>query len=305
MKGVNNMFKGKRSKELPFHLMLLPGVILVILMSYVPMLGIVMAFQKFIPGKGFLKSQFVGLDNFRYVLAMPNTMQVLYNTIFISLMKIVLGIIVPVTIALLLNELRHVAFKRSIQTIIYLPHFLSWIVLSGILIDILSPGDGIVNSLLGVFGVEPVFFLGDEKIFPYVLVGTDIWKEFGYGTVIYLAALTGVDPTLYEAATVDGAGRWKQTLYVTLPSIMYIVILMTVLSMGNVLNAGFDQVFNLYSPAVYSTGDIIDTMVYRLGMVDAQYSAATAVGLFKSVVSFLFLSVSYKLAYKYGDYKIF
>jgi putative aldouronate transport system permease protein len=196
-------------------------------------------------------------------------------------------------------------FKRTIQTVIYLPHFLSWIVLSGILIDILSPSSGIVNEFLKFFGKEPVFFLGDSKVFPYVLVVTDLWKGFGYGTIVYLAALSGVDPTLYEAATVDGAGRWKQTIHVTLPSIMYIIILTSVLSMGNVLNAGFDQVFNLYSPVVYSTGDIIDTFVYRLGMVDAQYSAATAVGLFRSVVSMVFLSASYFLAYKYGDYKIF
>jgi putative aldouronate transport system permease protein len=274
-------------------------------MSYVPMFGIVMAFQKFVPAKGILRSKFVGLDNFKYILAMPDTFQVLFNTVYISLMKIVLGIVIPVVVALLLNEVRNMTFKRSIQTVIYLPHFLSWIVLSGILIDILSPSSGIVNSFLGMFGIEPVFFLGDEKIFPYVLVSTDLWKEFGYGTIIYLAALTGVDPTLYEAAIVDGANRWKQTIHVTLPSIMYIIILMTVLSLGNILNAGFDQVFNLYSPAVYRTGDIIDTMVYRLGVVDAQYSAATAVGLFRSIVSFLFIAGSYKLAYKYGDYRIF
>ncbi len=299
------MLNSKRLKELPYHLMLLPGVILVILMNYVPMFGIIMAFQKFSPSKGFLKSKIIGLDNFKYVLAMPDTFQVLFNTVFISFMKIVLGIVVPVIIALMLNEVRKMAFKRSIQTIIYLPHFLSWIVLSGILIDILSPSSGIINSFLGVFGIEPVFFLGDAKIFPYVLVSTDLWKEFGYGTIIYLAALTGVDPSLYEAATVDGASRWKQTWHVTLPSIMYIIVLMTVMSLGNVLNAGFDQVFNLYSPVVYETGDIIDTMVYRLGIVDAQYGAATAVGLFKSIVSFVFIAGSYKLAYKYGDYRIF
>lgn len=299
------MFNSKRLREMPYHLMLLPGVIIVILMCYVPMFGIIMAFQKYAPAKGILKSKFIGLDNFKYVLAMPDTYQVLFNTILISLMKIVLGIIIPVTVALLLNEVRNMGFKRSIQTIIYLPHFLSWIVLSGILIDILSPSGGIVNSFLGILGIEPIFFLGDSKIFPYVLVSTDLWKEFGYGTIIYLAALTGVDPSLYEAAKVDGASRWKQTLHVTLPSIMYIIILMTVLSLGNVLNAGFDQVFNLYSPSVYKTGDIIDTLVYRLGIVDAQFGPATAVGLFKSIVSFIFIAGSYKLAYKYGDYRIF
>lgn len=299
------MFSNKRLRQMPYHLMLLPGIILVFLMNYVPMFGIIMAFQKFVPAKGIINSPFVGLDNFKYIFALPDTMQVVFNTVFISFMKIVFGILVPVTVALLLNELRHMGFKRGVQTIIYLPHFLSWVVLSGILIDILSPSSGIVNLFLMKLGIEPIFFLGEPKIFPYVLVATDLWKEFGYGTIIYLAALTGVDPTLYEAAIVDGANRWKQTVHITLPSIMYIIILMTVLSLGNILNAGFDQVFNLYSPVVYKTGDIIDTMVYRLGIVDAQYSAATAAGLLKSIVAFIFIAGSYKLAYKYGDYRIF
>ena len=299
------MFKKKRLKQMPFHLMILPGVVLIFLMNYVPMFGIIMAFQKFVPAKGILNSPFVGLDNFKYIFMLPDTMQVVFNTVFISFMKIVFGIVVPVTVALMLNELRHVGFKRGVQTIIYLPHFLSWVVLAGILIDILSPSSGIINLILGKLGIEPIFFLGEPKTFPYVLVVTDLWKEFGYGTIIYLAALTGVDPTLYEAAIVDGANRWKQTIHITLPSIMYIIILMTVLSLGNILNAGFDQVFNLYSPVVYKTGDIIDTMVYRLGIIDAQYSAATAAGLLKSIVAFVFITVSYRLAYKYGDYKIF
>jgi len=299
------MTKIKRLKDLPYHLMLLPAVIVVFLMNYVPMFGIIMAFEKYIPSKGILGSKFIGLDNFKYIINMPGTFQVLYNTVFISFMKIVLGILVPVTVSLLINEIQRDWFKRSVQSIIYLPHFLSWIVLSGILVDILSPSTGIASSVLGVFGIHDVFFLGNAKLFPYVLVISDTWKEFGFGTIIYLAALTGIDPSLYEAAIVDGANRWKQTWHVTLPSIKYIIILMTVLSMGNVLNAGFDQVFNLYSPAVYSTGDILDTLVYRIGIIDAQFGPATAIGLFKSVVSFIFIAGSYKLAAKYGDYKIF
>ena len=218
------MFKKKRLKQMPFHLMILPGVVLIFLMNYVPMFGIIMAFQKFVPAKGILNSPFVGLDNFKYIFMLPDTMQVVFNTVFISFMKIVFGIVVPVTVALMLNELRHVGFKRGVQTIIYLPHFLSWVVLAGILIDILSPSSGIINLILGKLGIEPIFFLGEPKTFPYVLVVTDLWKEFGYGTIIYLAALTGVDPTLYEAAIVDGANRWKQTIHITLPSIMYIII---------------------------------------------------------------------------------
>ena len=215
------------------------------------------------------------------------------------------NIIVPVTFALLLNELRSNKSKRVLQTFIYMPNFLSWIILSGIIMNLFSPSDGLVNNILGVFGIEPIFFLGDKFWFPVTMIVTDIWKGFGFGTVIYLAALTNIDPSLYEAAMIDGAGRWKQTIHVTLPGMAPIVILMTVLGLGNILNAGFDQIFNLLGPAVYDTGDVIDTFIYRLGMIQAQYSASAAVGLFKSVVSFLFVSLSYLLADKLANYRIF
>jgi len=292
-------------RELPLHAMILPSLILVIIFSYIPMVGIVIAFNKYSPVKGFFGSKWVGLDNFRYIFELPDTMQVIWNTIIIAGMKIVAGLIVPIVIALLLNEIRISMIKRGIQTLIYLPHFLSWIILGGILIDILSPTTGIVNQLLGYFGIEPIFFLGDNRWFRFVLVVSDIWKEFGFSTIVYLAAITGVNPSLYEAAVIDGATRWKQTLYITLPGIMPIVILVTTLSLGNVLNAGFDQVFTLYNSTVYDTGDILDTLVYRTGVVEAQYSVSTAIGLFKSVVSLLFISVSYWLAYRFSNYRIF
>lgn len=269
------------------------------------MVGIVIAFEKYNPALGFFKSPLIGLENFRYLALLPNMLQVLWNTVFIAFMKILAGFCVSVVIALLLNETRSMAFKRTVQTIVYLPHFLSWVILSGILIDILSPSSGIVNSLIKFFGGKPIFFLGNEKWFPWILILSDIWKEFGFATVIYLAALASIDPTLYEAAMIDGAGRWRQTLNVTLPGISSTIILMATLSLGNVLNAGFDQVFNLYSPIVYSTGDIIDTFVYRLGLLYAQYGVASAVGLFKSLVSFIFIVVSYRLAYRFADYTIF
>jgi putative aldouronate transport system permease protein len=188
---------------------------------------------------------------------------------------------------------------------VYLPYFISWVLIGGIIVDILSPGYGVVNQFLGLFGIEPIFFLGDNRWFPAVLVITNVWKEFGWGTIIYMAALTGVDPTLYEAAVVDGAGRWKQTLHITLPGIFTTVILMTTLSLGNILNAGFDQIFNLYSPIVYESGDIIDTLVYRLGIQGAQFSVATAAGLFKSTISCALIITSYKLAHKCAGYRIF
>lgn len=295
----------KFKKYLPLHLILLPGVILLLIYSYGPMLGLVMAFQKFSPSLGFTGSKFVGLDNFIYVFNMPDTMQVLWNTIYIAFIKIATGIIVPVIFALLLNEVANKNLKKSIQTMIYLPFFLSWVVLGGIIKDILSPSTGIANSLLGLFGIESIYFLASTTAFPWILIISNLWKEFGYGTVIYLAALTSIDPTLYEASTVDGAGRWKQTLHVTLPGLTPIIVMMTVLSLGNVLNAGFEQVFNLYSPIVYKTGDIIDTYVYRIGLEQAQFSVGAAVGFFKSVVSFMFVAISYWLAKKLVNYRVF
>ncbi|WP_072336720.1 MULTISPECIES: sugar ABC transporter permease [unclassified Paenibacillus] len=294
-----------KKMELPLHLMLIPGLILIFIFSYIPMVGVVIAFQKFIPSKGLFGSKWVGLDNFRYMIELPDFFQILWNTIFIALMKIIVGLIVPVVISILLNEVRKNAFKRSIQTLIYLPHFLSWVILSGILIDILSPNQGIVNGILQSFGAKPIFFLGDNSWFPYTLVLSNEWKEFGFSTIVYLAAIVGINPALYEAAVMDGANRWKQIWHITLPGMTPIIVLMATLSIGSILNAGFDQVFNLYSPVVYKSGDIIDTFVYRTGIVEAQYGLATAVGLLKSVVSLMLISVSYFMAYRFANYRIF
>ena len=216
-----------------------------------------------------------------------------------------LNLLVPVTVALMLNEVGSSKIKRPIQTIIYFPHFLSWIIFGGILIDLLSPSSGIVNKIITALGGKAIYFLGDNRYFRGTVILTDVWKNFGYGTVVYMASITGIDPTLYEAAAIDGAGRWKQTWYVTLPMLVPIIILMTVLALGNVLSAGFDQVYNLYSPVVYPTGDIIDTYVYRLGLQNGKYAIGTAVGLFKSVVSCILISSSLFIAYRFAGYKVF
>ncbi|MEK3749659.1 ABC transporter permease subunit [Paenibacillus sp. FSL E2-8871] len=292
-------------REWPLHLMLVPGIVLVLIFSYIPMAGITMAFQKYVPNKGLFGSPFIGLKNLQLLMDYPDIGRIFFNTVYIAVMKIVAGMVVPVTIAILLNELRKEWVKRTFQTLVYLPHFLSWVLLSGILIDVLSPSSGILNQVLGLFGIDPVFFLGDNKWFPYVMVISDVWKEFGFGTIVYLAALTGINPSLYEAAEIDGAGRFKQTLHVTLPGMLPIIVLMFTLSIGNVLNAGFDQIFNLYSPPVYESADIIDTFVYRMGIEQAQFGFATAVGLLKSVISFIFVSMSYILAYRVANYRIF
>ncbi|OPA78326.1 protein lplB [Paenibacillus selenitireducens] len=295
----------KWRRELPLHILVFPSLIIVFLYCYIPMFGNIIAFQDFRPIKGLLGSEWTGLTNLKYVLEMPNTYRIIWNTVYISTMKIMMGNIVPIIIALMLNEIRKTYVRRSIQTMIYFPYFLSWVILAGILIDILSVQNGIVNQALGWFGIQPIYFLGNNTWFPITLVVTDTWKEFGFNTIVFLAALTSINPSLYEAALIDGANRWKQTLHITLPGILPIVILMTTLSLGNVLNAGFDQVFNLYSPQVYESGDILDTMIYRIGVADAQYGPATAIGLLKSSVSLMLISVSYWMAYRFANYRIF
>jgi len=295
----------KRLRELPLHFMLLPGVIVLFIYSYIPMVGISIAFQKFVPTNGLFGSEWIGLKNFRYVMQMPDILQVLWNTVFIASMKIAAGLIVPVFIALLLNELKMELIKRGVQTLIYLPHFLSWIILGGILIDILSPSQGIVAQLFRAVGLDPIFFLGSNQWFPYVIVLSDVWKEFGFSTIVFLAAITGINPSLYEAAIVDGASHWRQTWHVTLPGMLPIIVLMATLSLGNVLNAGFDQIFNLYGPVVYESGDILDTLIYRMGLIEAQFGVATAIGLMKSLVSTVLISISYFMAYRIANYRIF
>ncbi|CAM4224626.1 putative aldouronate transport system permease protein [Paenibacillus endophyticus] len=296
----------KTRRELPLHLMIVPGLIFIILFSYVPMAGIAIAFQKFIPAKGlFGDQQWIGWENFSYVLQLPSFTQVLLNTLLISSFKLILGLLVPLVFAILLNEVKNAVLKRTVQTTIYLPYFLSWVVLGGILIDILSPSGGIVNGLLVSLGLPKIFFLGDNNWFPFTLVGSDVWKNFGYGTIVYLAAITGIDPGLYEAATIDGANRWRKVWHITLPGMRMVIVLLSVLSLGQLLNAGFDQVFNLYSPQVYESGDILDTFVYRIGLLDAQYGVATAVGFFKSIVSLILISASYFFAYHFAKYRIF
>jgi putative aldouronate transport system permease protein len=293
------------SKEWSLHLLLVPGVLFAIVFCYIPMTGILIAFERFIPTRGIFGSPWVGWDNFRFMFANPDIKRILMNTVYIASMKIVGGLLVPITIAILLNEVRKEVFKRTVQTLVYLPHFLSWVLLGGILIDLLSPSTGMVNQLIAWLGFEPIFFLGNNTWFPITLVISDIWKEFGFSTIVYLAALTGINPSLYEAAVMDGANRWKQTWHITLPGMMPIIVLMMTLSIGNILNAGFEQIFNLYSAPVYESGDIIDTFVYRMGFEQVQYGLATAVGLLKSVISFILISLSYMMAYRFAGYRIF
>ena len=293
-----------KSLQKHYYLMLLPGMVWLILFSIVPMAGIVMAFQNFNPGAGMFGSPWVGLENFAYMFQLNDAKTVIVNTLIISVGKVVLNLIVPLIFALLLNELTSLPYKKAVQTLVYLPHFLSWVIMATIVIGIFGY-NGVINAFIKIFGGQPKLFMADASIFRQLLIGTDVWKEFGYNAIIYLAALAGVNPNLYEAAGIDGAGRWKSTWHITLPALSTTVVLLGVLSLGNVMNAGFDQVYNLYNPLVYSTGDILDTWVYRLGLQNLQFSLATAAGLFKSVISFVLIVISYSLAYKFADYTVF
>ena len=297
-------WKQEIQRNWPLYVLLLPSVVLAVIFCYAPMGGLVMAFQNYKPWLGITGSEFVGLDNFKQIFVFKESYQAIINTLIIAISKIVLGLIVPIIMALLLNEVKNMGLKKGIQTLVYLPHFRSWVTVAGMLRDILGL-DGILNGFLQRLGMDPIFFLGEASMFRQIVVISDLWKGFGFGMIVYLAAISNIDQSLYEAAEMDGANRWQQTLYITIPGIMPMVIVMATLSLGNVLNAGFDQIYNMYSPLTYSTGDIIDTYVYRQSLVNGQYSFGTAVGLFKSGISLLLTVIAYKLAYKFAGYRIF
>jgi putative aldouronate transport system permease protein len=300
---INNRLKLKRTW--PLHLMLLPGIVIVLIFIYSPMVGNVIAFQNYNPTKGYFGSKWVGLDHFQYLFQLPDTWNVVRNTVVISVSKIVATLSFAIVFALLVNEARRAWVKRFVQSITVFPYFLSWVILGGIVVDILSQNGGAVNQILQSMGLEAIFFLGDPNWFVGSVIVSHVWKDFGYASLIIFAAISGIDPTLYESAVMDGANRWKQTWHITLSSIRPVIILLVTLSLGDILNAGFDQIFNLYNPLVMSTGDIVDTYVYRIGLIDAQYSLATAVGLMKSVIALILIVISYRLAERYANYRIF
>jgi len=294
------------SNTVLFHTMIWIPLLFILIFNYYPMIsGFQIAFEDFKPGLGISGSEWVGFKHFARIFATADAVRAVRNTLIIACAKIIANLIIPIIIALLLNEIRVKWFKRTAQTLIYLPYFLSWVILASIMINLLSTDGGLVNRAIEALGGNSVFFLGDNSVFRKTLVVSDVWKNFGYNTIVYLAALTNIDPTFYEAASIDGAGRWKQTIHITLPGISMFIVLMTILGIGSVLNAGFDQVFNLYNVSVYESGDIIDTLVYRLGIQQQQYSFSTAVGFFKSVVSLVLIVGSNWLADKFAGYKVF
>lgn len=285
------------------YLLVLPATVLLIIFNYVPMLGIVISFMDYKPLRGFGGSQWVGLKWFEKIATDGNVLRVARNTVSIAVGKIVVGQVVSLSFALLLNEVRHRLFKRTVQTLVYFPYFLSWVITAGLLMELLSLRGLINNAIFALVG-QRIFFLGDNQVFQMTMILTDVWKGYGWGAILYIAAIQAIDPVLYESAIIDGANRWKQLLHVTLPGIMSTIVLLASLNLGNVLNAGFEQILMLYNPAVYETGDILDTLLYRVGLFDNNFSLSTAISLVKSVVGFFLITLSWSLARKYANYTI-
>ncbi|PWW03317.1 putative aldouronate transport system permease protein [Paenibacillus cellulosilyticus] len=287
-----------------FYIMLIPGLVWLALFNLYPMYGVLTAFKEFNPGLGIWKSPWVGMENFQYMFELDDSKLVFRNTVVIAFAKMVGNLLVPFVFALMLNEVKNRLLTRTVQTVVYLPHFLSWVIVAGMMLDIFSYS-GPVNQVLSGLGLDPIMFFGNAHIFPALVVGSDVWKEFGFNAIIFFSALTSINPEMYEAAAVDGASQWQRLIKITIPSIIPVAALLATLSLGNILNAGFDQIFNMYNPSVYSTGDIVDTWVYRAGLIDFQYGLATAVGLLKSVVGLVLITISYTLAYRFANYRIF
>ncbi|MBP3962921.1 ABC transporter permease [Paenibacillus lignilyticus] len=281
-------------------LMMIPGMIYYVVFNYIPMYGVVLAFKDYRFMDGILGSPWVGLKHFDKLFADPYFYTVLKNTLIISFYKLLFGFPVPIIFALLLNEISNVRFKKVVQTVSYLPHFISWVILGGIFFSILS-WEGPINTLITLFGGTPSLYLADARYFRTVLVVTHIFQSFGWGSIIYFAALSGIDTQMYEAAVLDGAGRFKRMWYISIPMIAPVVAIMLILSMSGILDAGFDQIFNMYNVKVYNVSDIIDTYVYRKGLVDMSYSYATAVGLFKSVIALILIFVVNRIVKMIGQ----
>lgn len=286
------------------HIMMLPTVVILFIFSYIPMVGLVMAFQNYLPSNGYFGSEWTGLYWFKYMFHMGNFTSVIWNTLFISILKIFTVLLSSVIVALLLNEMASKKLKMLIQSAILFPYFVSWVVLADIIKDIVAQ-DGIVNQMICALGGTEISFLTNEKWFVVLLIVTNIWKEVGYNAVIISATLATIDPALYESAEIDGASRLQKIRYITVPAIATTVAMLLILALGGVLNGGFDQIYNLYNTTVYSSADIIDTYVYRMGINRGMYSLGTAVGFFKSVIGAILLVLSYKAADKYAGYQIF
>jgi len=287
------------------YILLIPAVVYYIVFCYVPMYGVTIAFKDYNFKKGILGSPWIGWENFEYMFNLGDFWRVFANSIWLSLLRMVITFPVPIILALLLNEVGSNKFKKFTQTAVYLPHFLSWAVIGGIMVNFLSPTWGVVNQVIQALGGEPIFFLGDPKYFRTTVVVSSIWKEAGWGTIIYLAAITGIDMEQYEAATVDGANRWQRLIHITLPNLKSTVVVMLILRMGSIMSNGFEQIFTLQNPQNLSVSEVFETYTYRVGLTGGRFSFATTVGLFTSVISCIFLLSSNLISKKMGESSLF
>lgn len=284
----------------PLYLMVIPGLTFLIIFKFIPLGGAVIAFKDYSVFQGMIDSPWAGLKHFETLIHHPDFIRVFSNTLILGFFKLVLIFPVPVVLALMINEVRKSKLKKGIQTALYIPHFLSWVIIGGILFDVFSLS-GLFNIILGWFGNEPVLAMQESGYFRPIYVLSSIWKDAGWGTVIYMAAISGIDPQLYESAMIDGASRFKQIRHITLPILVPTILTLFLLEIGNFLDLGFDQVYNLLTPMTYNVGDILDTYVFRTGIQQGQYSYATAVGLFQSVIGFIMVFTFNKLSKKVSD----
>ncbi len=287
------------------YLLLIPGILYFLVFNYAPVYGLTIAFKDFKFSEGIFGSPWNGLENFKYLFGLADFYRVLANSLILSLLKLVFYFPIPIILALMINEIRFQKFKRVTQTLIYLPYFISWVVIGGILVNLLSPSWGIVNDVIKTMGGEPVFFLGSDKYFRAIAVVSHIWKQAGWDTIIYLAAITAVNPDLYEAAKIDGAGNFQRIWHVTIPCIKPTIVILLLISIGNILNNGFEQIYVLQNGSNLAVSEVFETYTYKMGLVNGRYSFATSVSLFSSVVGFVLLSIGNRCAKLMGEEGLF
>lgn len=282
-------------------LLLLPSLAALIIFKYVPLYGLQIAFRNFKITKGIWGSEWVGFDIYRQIFALPQFMNSFLNTLILGIMNLTIGFPAPILLALLLNEVAHARYKKVVQTLSYLPHFISWVTLSGLFVQLLSPSNGPIAALTGILGGKPYYFMGEPSTFRWVLVVTNIWKSCGWGSIIYLAALSNVDQEMYEAAVIDGATRFQRVWYITLPSIIPTITIMLILNSGNILSDNFDQVYNMMNAAVYKVSNVLGVYTYELGLKSLKYAQSTAVGLFRNVIAFSLVIITNAVSKKISD----
>ena len=299
-KNISGGFVSEMQKNWQIYLMSLPGLLLLLIFCYIPMFGVLVAFQKYYPALGIFGSKWIGFDNFIKFFKSPYLERVMKNTLGISVYSIVAGFPAPIILALLLNELRCTAYKRLVQTVTYIPHFISIVVIAGIIIDFAKIG-GVLNDVLALFGIERTNLLMRPELFKTIYVFSDIWQGIGWGSIVYLAALTAIDSSLYEAAMLDGAGRFKQAIHVTIPGILPTIVTLLIIRLGSIMSVGFEKIILLYNASTYETAETISTYVYQKGLVDMDFGYSTAVGLFNSVINLVLLIITNKISVKYTE----